>query len=99
MTTIYAGTAVSVTSNDPPFTTADGVVTDPTTVVLKYKAGSAATVTLTFGGGEITKISTGVYTATLDTTALAGLWTVEWIGSDACGAVNAKTFQVTTPPL
>src|SRR5208282_4830570 len=33
------------------------------------------------GGAEfITKVTTGIYSALLDTTALSGLWTYEWIG-------------------
>lgn len=72
---------------------------DPSTVTLKY-ANAGTTTTWEYGGtGAITKVSTGVYQAELDTTASSGVWTVEWIGTGACAVVNALTFVVTAPPL
>lgn len=96
--TIYAGTAITSTATFtvPPSTTP----VDPTGVTMKYKAGSAAVVTWTYlGAGSITKVSTGVYAAELDTTSLAGGWTVEWIGSGACAAVSVTQFLVEPLPI
>ena len=97
-TPTYAGTAVTTTATFtiPPSATP----VDPSTVVLKYQAGSAAPVVWTYlGTGSIVKVATGVYSAELDTTSLAGEWTVEWIGTGACAAVSVSTFPVQTPPL
>lgn len=94
---LYAGNGLTTTVT---FTVANGTITDPDTVTLKYKAGSAATVTWTYlGTGSIMKTGTGVYTAELDTTALAGSWTIEWIGTGACAAVSVSNTQVSTPPI
>jgi hypothetical protein len=93
---VYAGTAVAVTAT---FVDPTGAVTDPTTVTFKFKAGAAATISWTYAAGQVTKVSTGVYTATLDTTGLAGNWTVEILGTGACAAVSSVSFAVTTPPL
>jgi len=89
---VIAGTAVTTTAT---FTTAGGTVTDPDTIVLKFQAGGGSTTTWTYGGtGSITKTSTGVYAATLDTTGIAGTWIAEWIGTGACAAVSVAQFQV-----
>lgn len=95
---IYAGTAVAWAT---AFTVPNGTATTPTAVSYTYKAGSAASVTWTYpgGGGQITLVSTGNVTATLDTTALAGLWVIKAIGTGACVACNVATFQVNTPPI
>ena len=96
--TLYAGNAVTttVTFTVPPSTTP----VDPSTITLKYKVGSQATVTWTYGGtGSITKTSTGVYAAVLDTTALAGSWVIEWIGTGACAAISVSYVSVETLPI
>jgi hypothetical protein len=95
---VFSGTAVTTTCTFaiPPA----GTITDPDSVVLKYRAGNAAVVTWTYlGAGSIVRLEEGVYSAELDTTALAGTWTIEWIGTGGCSAVAAVTLQVTTPPL
>ena len=56
--------------------------------------------TWTYGGsGSITKVSTGVYSAELDTTNKPGTWTAEWVGTGTCAAVNAAQFVVTPNPF
>ena len=95
---LYAGNALTTTATFtiPPSTTP----VDPTTVTLKYKAGSTATVTWTYlGTGSITQVSTGIYSAELDTTSLAGGWTIEWIGTGACAAVSVSNISVTPQPI
>ena len=84
---LYTGNAVTtqVTFTVPPSTTP----VDPDTVTLKFKGGVQTTTTWVYlGAGSITKVSTGVYTAELNTTSYPGPWTVEWIGTGACAAVN-----------
>lgn len=95
---LYAGNAVTtqVTFTVPPSTTP----VDPSTITLKYKAASGATVTWTYGGaGSIVKVSTGIYSAELDTTGAAGNWTIQWTGTGTCAAVSVSTIAVSTPPL
>lgn len=95
---VYAGNAVTTTCTFtvPPSTTP----VDPDTIVLKYKAGSNSTVTWTYGGmGSITRTTTGVYAAILDTTSLAGNWVIEWIGTGACAAVSVSYVAVETLPI
>ena len=95
---LFAGNAVTttVTFTIPPSTTP----VDPSTVTLKYKAGSAAVVTWVYlGAGSITKSSVGVYAAELDTTALQGGWTVEWIGTGTCAGIAVSMFLVEPLPI
>lgn len=101
LTVYMSGSLVRTTAT---FTDVTGALADPTTVTLKYRPGAgAAVVTLTYAGSQLTKLSTGVYYADLDTTSwvTAGSVTVtlEWIGTGACQAVATDTFQVTEPVL
>jgi hypothetical protein len=93
---LYEGTAVTTTCT---FTTAAGALMDPSVITVSYRAGSAAAVTWTYGGGQITRVSQGVYTAELDTTNNAGYWQVKWTGTGACAAVSLSTFPVTATPF
>lgn len=95
---VYAGTTRTSTAT---FTNpGSSTPVDPSTISLKYKAGSHPPVTWDYGGsGSIVQVSTGVYSVELDTTALAGFWTIEWIGTGACAVVGIAQFQVITPPL
>ena len=95
---LYAGNAVTttVTFTVPPSTSP----VDPSTITLKYKAGSTATTVWTYGGtGSINRVSEGIYAAELDTTSLAGNWTIEWIGTGACAAVSVSFITVETLPI
>lgn len=96
MNSVYAGTAILTTAT---FTDPNGVLTDPTTVILKFAVQGQAPTTWTYAASQLTRVSTGVYQATLDTSAGAGTWTVEWIGTGACEVVNAATFAVNSAPL
>jgi hypothetical protein len=73
-------------------------------VLLKYSVNGNTPVTLTYPTG-ITKVSTGIYYANIDSTGLAGTWIVEWIGDPAgtedpvCQALIPGTFPVSSAPL
>jgi hypothetical protein len=94
-----AGTLYTVTAT---FAEEDGVITDPTTVTLEFSQGRVGYTVNTWiyqGVGSITRSSTGVYVAELDTTDLPGQWVGEWIGTGACQATQPFTFAVTALPL
>ena len=56
--------------------------------------------TIAGGANFITKIATGLYSALLDTTALPGLWTYEWIGRGTVGqSIDSNTFLVVDAAL
>ena len=96
---LYAGTAVQWTTTfaTPPSNT----LTTPSTVAYSYRVGGAAATTWTYpvGGGEITLVSTGVLTAAVDTTSLAGNWVLQATGTGACAAVSVTALAVSAPPL
>jgi hypothetical protein len=97
---LYAGTAITSTAT---FAVPGGAITDPTTVILKFKIGAGSTQTWQYlGAGNITRISTGVYSAEIptDTTyGSPGTCTVEWVGSGACAALGASLFVTLQPPI
>jgi hypothetical protein len=90
----YGGTVASPTDG---FRDAAGVLIDPTTVRLKYKAPGAAVVIFTFGTGEIIKDGVGLYHYDADTTALVGVWSYEWLSPNQ--AIKPSSFQVLAAPL
>lgn len=98
--TYISGSLVRATGT---FTDINGAPADPTTISLKYKSGSGSTTTLTYAGSQLTKLSTGVYYADLDTSGWAGpnnqLWTLEWIGTGTCQAISGDSFTVSAPVL
>ena len=56
--------------------------------------------TIAGGANFITKVTTGIYSALLDTTALPGLWTYEWIGRGTVGqSIDSNTFVVVMAAL
>ena len=56
--------------------------------------------TIAGGANFITKVTTGIYSALLDTTALPGLWTYEWIGRGTVGqSIDSNTFLVVMAAL
>jgi hypothetical protein len=85
------------------FTSIAGALTDPTTVTLKYRKGSAATVTLTYAAADLIKDSTGVYHYDFDTTGWAGpddiLYVLQWQGTGTVVAIAIDSFSVTPPAL
>jgi len=97
----YDGTAVTCVGlfYSPPGTS---TLVDPTTIFFKYEVlnSGVAPVVWQYGvSGSISRISTGFYSVTLDTTAKWGTWTVEWVGTGAVEVVNATTFPVTERPI
>lgn len=94
---VIQGTTVQTTAS---FSDPDGVATDPTTVVLKVKSGATVTA-YTYGTGTVvTRVSTGVYQASIATTPSTSLtWYVEWIGTGACSAVQVASFAVQPRPF
>ena len=87
-----AGTLVTSTATFA--STETGQVADPTTVTLKYRPPGGATQTVTYPNALITRVSTGVYSAELDSTGLPGPWTAEWIGTGAVQAIESDTWTI-----
>lgn len=90
-----SGALVQSTAN---FTNLSGVLTDPTTITLKYRIGAGSTTTVVYPAAPIVRAAQGVYTANLDTTGWAGpglqLWTIEWIGTGAVQAPGIDYWEV-----
>jgi hypothetical protein len=85
------------------FTSLDGGVADPTTVVLKYRRGSGSTTTVTYPSAPIVKDSAGNYHADLDTTGFSGpgreLWEVQWTGTGTVAVIGSDSWMVEAPIL
>lgn len=101
MTTPYmSGSLITSTAT---YFDENGDAADPTVVTLKYKTGSGATITAVYPSLPVTRVSTGVYQAELDTTGFTGpaqqLWTVQWAGTGNVQAIAVSHFQVTPPAL
>jgi hypothetical protein len=93
----------SLVTSTATFLDDTGSPADPSTITLKYKTGTGDTVTAVYPDSPVTKVSTGVYQAELDTTGFDGpnlqLWTVEWIGTGSVQAIAVSTFQVSPAAL
>jgi hypothetical protein len=89
---IYEGTTSRATMT---FKNPTNVLTDPTTVTVRVKAGPTVT-EYTYGTGTaIVRASPGVYHITVPTTATtATTWVIQAIGTGACAAVNEASFIV-----
>lgn len=92
--TYISGTLVRTTAK---FTDLAGVLTDPTSVVLKYQGpGTVQT-------PSVTQDSTGVYHYDIDTSGWAGPgnvdYVVEWSGTGAVMVVADDKFTVTPKKL
>ena len=98
MSLAYSGTAITTTAT---FTNPGSPTpVDPSTVTLKFRVANGSVTTWVYqGAGSISKVSTGIYSAELDTTTAPGDWTVEWLGTGACAAVNVTEFSVAPAPL
>lgn len=76
------------------------VLTDPTTITLKWKPSGGSTTTWVYptGGGQITKLKVGVYKASISTTSVSVTGptpvTVEVLAKGACAVVKSVTFTV-----
>lgn len=71
----------------------DGIATDPATVSLTVTTPSQVSTTYTYGAGQITKDSTGVYHKDISCTE-AGEWSYLWDGTGAATDVQAGTWTV-----
>ena len=88
------------------FENSASVAADPTVVTLKVGRKYTSDSTSTYNNGSltgpwaITKVSTGTYTANVDTTGFpqSQYW-YQWSGSVGVQAVQYGVFAVTTPPL
>lgn len=93
MNKYHAGDAVRCTVT---FRDLAGVVADPTAVVAKYRNGSGAVTTKTYGvDAEVVKSSTGVYYIDITPDA-AGTWHYRFSGTGAVIAAEEASFSVTT---
>lgn len=70
-----------------------GVLTDPTTITLKYKNPAGTTVTKTYALSDVVKDSTGVYHFDF-TTDTAGTWFYRWEGTGAAKGAAEVQIQV-----
>jgi hypothetical protein len=99
---VNAYVAGSLVQTTVTFTNESGVATDPGSVTLTWGLPGEAT-TWTYGSGQITRVSTGVYQATFDTTNLAtSAPTVayyQWEGTAPLQAIGWAALKVTPPPL
>jgi hypothetical protein len=104
-TPLYEGNAVTCveTFSVPPVPytgqpQSEWTPTDPSTITLTYVPGEGPPVVWTYGGtGSIVRVSTGVYSAELNTTA-PGPWSVMWTGTGSCAAVDVGGFPVASLP-
>jgi hypothetical protein len=93
-------TAGSLVTSTATFTlTSTSAVADPTTVEIKVKVGQLAEATYTYPNAYITRVSTGVYSANIDTTGATGVMTIEWIGTGAVQAIGFTQDNVAAAPL
>jgi hypothetical protein len=97
---VYAGTALvtTITFEVPSPTLGSPTPTDPSTITVAYKVNNGTWTTYTYGVSTISRVSQGMYTATLDTTSLPGQWTIKWTGTGACKVVDISSVVVVNPP-
>lgn len=93
LTTYPEGTLVTVRGT---FTNSTGTVLNPTAVLLDTTEPDGTQTTYTYGvGNTITRPSTGIYEANLDTTSKRGLWLYTWYSTGAGQADSGeKEFYV-----
>lgn len=72
-----------------------GAYSDPTEVTVKHKDPSANTTILTFSGGEVIKVSTGIYTVDLAIDEV-GTWYWRAEGTVSPAAAAERSFEVRT---
>lgn len=78
----FPGTTMAVTA---AFTNANGIPSDPATVIFKTYAPCGRVAQYTYGtDGNVSKSSTGNYAATF-VADRAGRWRTRWEGTDALG--------------
>jgi hypothetical protein len=95
MSEINPGDIVRVLTT-PGFKNASGVLTDPTTITLRWRVAGGAETAWVFGvDAEIVKDSTGVYHADIPI-ALPGLHYFRWEGTGTVVAAEESTFNATS---
>lgn len=98
MSDINPGDVVRV-STAPGFKDLLGVLTDPTTVTLKWRVAGGVTTTWTWTSGtpgpNIVRDSVGLFRADIPVVS-AGLHYFRWIGTGAVTAAEESTFSVGT---
>ena len=96
MNTYMSGSLVRTIAS---FVNLTGSLQNPTTVTLKYRAGSGAVTVISAPNND----SAGVYHWDIDTTGWAGpgqiLYTIEWIGVGAVQAIGDDFWSVTPPAI
>lgn len=94
MSTINPGDVVRV-STDPPFTNSTGVATDPTTVMLRWKAGRHGEETVWIYGtdAEVVRDSAGTFHADITVTEALPYF-YRWEGTGTVQAAEASAFLV-----
>jgi len=73
-------------------------LTDPTTITFKLYTPNGTTTTYTYGGGTVTKDSTGIFSKqyTFDS---EGTWRWKWVGAGNAAAARAGTVFVEDTPF
>lgn len=98
MAEINPGDVVRV-STTPGFTNSAGVLTDPTTVTLRWRVAGGAETTYTWTavvpGTDIVRDSVGVFHADITVTS-PGLHYFRWEGTGAVAAAEEGTFSATS---
>lgn len=101
MQTIFAGTVITFTSDDPPFTALDGVtLINPDSVIFTYKVNGEIKGSYTWinSSGDpdnvITNVSEGIFKAPIDSTGQAGIWEYSWAGKPFSGVDTTATQVV-----
>jgi len=96
------GTLVIV-STSPGFQSPSGTLIDPSTVKLDVITPDNVLTTTTYGGSgpyPITRVSTGIYQASLDTTGKPGRWQYRWYATGTGQAAATNEFFVRPwPPI
>ncbi len=96
MTTRYTiGSQVVVTGT---YTTSTGSLIDPTDARVDIVAPTGVSTTYTYSGSEVTKVSTGIYTYTVDTTGKFGRWSYRFWSPNPGGAAGSGDFIVNPFP-
>jgi hypothetical protein len=74
--------------------TVAGVLTDPTTLVVKYRSPAGTTTTKTYGtDAAVVKDSTGKYHIDI-TASTAGEWAVGWLATGTAAGALEYSFHV-----
>lgn len=76
----------------------DGLPSDPTAITLTVTDPNGTATTYTYGLGELTRTSQGVYTKDIACTT-DGLWTYTWTGTGAAADVQAGSWTVVSTNL